>query len=155
MLYSYLKKCTSLFIMCWSAVTLSSCSGNVNVDEVILEDCIKVPAQTLTFSEIRTETEDGETFNFFETSITLEAVKILDEDDYDWAPSISMYLLDKNGAELLELGYEIDGALLESQGYKKLCTFGMYTDDCLKSIEQLETIIKNTKSVRFSSEIKD
>lgn len=60
---------------------------------------------------------------------------------------------EKDEVELLELAYGVDDDILETQGKKKYCTFGMYSEDCLKSVEQLNKIIESTKSVRFSSEI--
>lgn len=121
-------------------MVFTSCGG-VKTEEVMLEDCVKIPAQSLNFSIKDYGDEDGEDYNL-ECMVTVETLKEL-----FWAASITMHLYDKNDVELIYL--KSSGSDLPNQGEKKKCDFGLTLGNSGKTKRELQEVVSQTKYVKF------
>lgn len=122
-------------------ILLTSCGG-VKTKEVVLEDCVKIPAQNLSFAIKDCSYEDEVEYNL-ECLVIVETLKEL-----RWTAAINMHLYDKNDVELI---YLRDSDLPE-QGEKKKCDFGLTWGNSGKSKEELQEIISQTKYVKFKGD---
>ena len=125
---------------------LISCGG-VRTDDVVLEDCIKIPAQKIELI-ITENTYKGETVVYLDADVTIENVDVIENAQI--FPVIKMHLLDKDGVEIESLGCHVGDDMLETKGLKKKEEFSSGGEDK----KYYEDIVKKTKSVRFTSEIK-
>lgn len=122
-------------------IVLTSCGG-AKTEEIVLEDCVKIPAQSLSFSVKDLSDEDEKQYNL-ECMVIVEALKEL-----DWRAAITMHLYDKDGVELIYLR----DSDLPKQGEKKKCDFGLTWGNADKSEKELQEIISQTRSVKFKGE---
>ena len=122
-------------------MVVTSCSG-VKMEEVVLDDCVKIPAQSLDFSIKDYSDEDGEDYNL-ECIVIVESLKEL-----SWMASVTMHLYDKDDVELIYL----KDSDLPKQGEKKKCDFGLTLGNGDKSKKELQEIVSQTKYVKFVGE---
>lgn len=124
------------------ALTVFTSCGGVKTDEVVIEDCVKIPAQSLNFSIKDYSDEDGEAYNM-ECTLTVETLKEL-----FWAASITMHLYDKDDVELIYL----KDSDLPNSGEKKKCNFGLTLGNADKTKKELQEVVSQTKYVKFSGD---
>lgn len=122
-------------------IVLTSCGG-VKTEEVVLEDCVKIPAQSLNFSIKDYSDEEEESYNL-ECMVIIETLKEL-----HWGAAITMHLYDKDDVELIYL----KDSDLPKQGEKKKCDFGLTLGNADKTKKELQEIISQTQSVKFKGE---
>ena len=123
-------------------LTVFTSCGGVKTDEVVIEDCVKIPAQSLNFSIKDYSDEDGEAYNL-ECTITVESLKEL-----FWAASITMHLYDKDDVELIYL----KDSDLPNSDEKKKCDFGLTLGNADKTKKELQEVVSQTKYVKFSGD---
>ena len=141
MFYSNLFKCVAILAM---ILGLTSCgNGTPKTKEVVLEDRVKISAQSPDFS-ITEVTEDGETMGIMRCRVLVEVLQ-----DLYWRADLKMILYDEDGAELIYLKSD---DLPKKKGDKKWIDFGLTWGNSGRSKLELEKILKQTKSIQFVGE---
>ena len=112
MFYSNLFKGAAVLAMIFG---LTACGG-VKTEEVVLEDCVKIPEQSFDFS-ITEEIDDGETECDMQCRVLVEALQ-----DLNWGARIEMKLCDEVGAELI---YLMGSDIPKKKGEKTWVDFGL------------------------------
>ncbi len=124
------------------ALSVASCGGGAKVKEaIIVEDCIKIPKQSVPISIYE---DDGEWD--MEATIKLENIKPADESEIANYPVIIITLLDKDGVELIRMGSSISNSLITTAGKKMAIEFSLPWGD-EPSKERLEDIKKEARTI--------
>lgn len=128
-------------VACIAILILMTSCGGLKTKEVILDDCIKIPAQSIKLA-VNDYSDEEETDIDLESTITIEALK-------DSHGTVYMKLYDKDDVELIKL---IGDELPKDAGQKKKCNFGLsWLEE--KTKEELNDIIQQTDHVKFESNL--
>ena len=123
--------------------------GNIKLKEdVIYENWIKIPAQTIKISSIKEDEYDGEIDYYFDADVVVESIGTPDK-EYGWGHyRVEMKLLDADGIELIYLSESLDDEF-EEAGTKKRLTFGFTLANSGRPKEELQEILDNIDGVKF------
>lgn len=134
-------------------LTLSSCGKKLVQEDIILEDCVRIPKQD---GEIKIryygkDEDTGEESYDLILDLVLECVK--EVKDFELLPYIRINLLDENDVQLIYVKDNIDEEFLKKKGNKSHVEFGLTLEHDSKTKEDLQKIKKNTKKITIQSDI--
>lgn len=123
--------------------------GDIKLKEdIIYENWIKIPAQTIKISSIKEDEYDGEVDYYFDADVVVESIGTPDK-EYGWGLyRVEMKLLDADGIELIYLSESLDDEF-EVTGTKKRLTFGFTLANSGRPKEELQEILDNIDGVKF------
>ena len=134
-------------------LTLSSCGKKLVQEDIILEDCVRIPKQD---GEIKIryygkDEDSGEESYDLILDLVLECVK--EVKDFELLPYIRINLLDENDVQLIYVKENIDEEFLKKKGNKSHFEFGLTLEHDSKTKKDLQKIKKNTKKITIQSDI--